>query len=304
MSLPNLSYLKNQTRKNKFGPIWYIIPSTIVVAGVIGYPVIHAVILSFYNYNPLSSSLTFVGIANYVNIFGDSVFHQAILHSVIWTLGVVFFQLIFGLIGAVILNQSFKGRSVVRGLVLIPWATPSVLAALIWMWILDDNYGVLNHLLTQVGLSSLAQAWFSQSVTALPSLMLIDLWQGIPFFAVMLLAAMQSISGDLVEAAKLDGANAFRTFWSIKFPIILPTVLITTMLRIIWTASYADLILIVTQGGPGYASLTIPADAYFTAYSDLNYGGATAMAVVQAVVLFIVVIWYLRLISKQGILEQ
>jgi multiple sugar transport system permease protein len=304
MSLPNLSYPKNQSRKNKFGSFWYIIPAAIVVAGVIGYPIVHAVILSFYDYNPLSSSLKFVGMANYLNIFGDNVFHLAILHSVIWTLGVVFFQLIFGLLGAVILNQSFKGRSVIRGLVLIPWATPSVLAALIWMWILDDNYGVLNHILTQIGLSGLTQAWFSQPNTALPSLILIDLWQGIPFFAVMLLAAMQSISVDLLEAAKLDGANAFRTFWSIKFPIILPTVLITTMLRIIWTASYADLILIITQGGPGYASLTIPADAYFTAYSDLNYGSATAMAVVQAVVLLFIVIWYLRLISKQGILEQ
>jgi multiple sugar transport system permease protein len=297
--------MKHKRRKLNFSrPVWYLLPAAIVVLAVIGYPVVRAVVLSFFNFSPLSQALTFAGISNYVQVLSSRTFGIAALHSVIWTLGIVILQFAFGLLGAVLLNQKFKGRGIVRGLVLIPWATPSVLAAMMWMWILDPNYGVLNDLLSRVGLHSLAQSWFSQPQTALPSLMLIDVWQGIPFFAVMLLAALQTISGDLEEAAKLDGATAWRTFWNVKFPIILPTVLITTLLRIVWTASYMDLIVIITQGGPGYASLTVPADAYYTAYNDLNFGGATTMAVIQAVVLLGVVITYLKILSKQGILEK
>ncbi|MBX6353499.1 MAG: sugar ABC transporter permease [Thermoflavifilum sp.] len=296
--------VKRRHRESGLRSIWYLLPAGVIVALVIGYPVLRAVMLSFFRFSPLGGSVTFVGMHNYVQVLTSRQFGAAALHSVIWTFGVVAFQFVFGLIGAVLLNQKFRGRGIVRGLVLIPWATPSVLAAMMWMWILDANYGVLNDLLTRLGLAFLARPWFSQPHTALPALMLIDVWQGIPFFAVMLLAAMQTIPDDLVEASKLDGATAWKTFWSVKFPIILPTCLITTLLRIVWTASYMDLILIITQGGPGYASLTIPADAYYTAYSDLNFGGATAMAVIQAIVLLGVVMVYLKLLSKQGILDK
>lgn len=293
-----VSFMKN------LRPLWYLAPAGLVVAGVIAYPVIRAIYVSFMNYNPLSSRMTFVGLQNYQQVLSEQSFWIAALHSAIWTFGVVLFQFIFGLSGAVLLNQRFRGKNLIRGLVLIPWATPSVLAAMMWMWILDPNYGVLNAVLNQLGIGRFAQAWFSQPSTALPALMLIDIWQGIPFFAVMILAALQTIPDDLRESAVLDGANNWMVFWKIKFPIVLPTILITTLLRIIWTASYTDLIIIVTQGGPGYASLTIPADAYYTAYSDLNFGNATCMAVLQALVLFVIVLIYLRMLSRQGILDK
>lgn len=280
----------------------YLLPAATVVLLVIGYPLVRAIVVSFFEFNPLSDNMTFAGLSNYATILKDSVFQRAIYNSLVWTFGCVALQTIFGMLGAVLLNQDFKGRGIVRGLTLIPWATPSVLAAMMWMWILDGNYGVLNDLLMKIGIIGQPIPWISLMDTAMPSLMLIDIWQGIPFFAVMVLAAMQTIPGDLVEAAKLDGASPWKTFWLVKFPIILPTLLITIVLRLVWTASYMDLMLVITQGGPAYSTLTIPLSAYFKAYSELKFGQATAMAVIQAVALFGVVLVYLRILAKQGVL--
>lgn len=283
--------------------LFYIAPAGLVVLAVIGYPILHAMLLSLYQYNPLnqSASLPFVGFSNYAYALARPSFRQAAAVSGEWIVGVVALQFLLGLAGAVVLNQPFRGRGLVRGLVLIPWATPSVLAALMWMWILDGNYGVLNDLLHRVGLGALAQPWLSIPQTALGSLMMIDVWQGIPFFAVMLLAAMQTIPHDMIEAARLDRASVWKIFWRIKMPLMAPTVLITTLLRIVWTASYMDLILIITQGGPGNATMTVPADAYYTAYTNFSFGQADAMAVLQAAVLFAVVLIYLRVLRRLGV---
>jgi multiple sugar transport system permease protein len=289
--------------RRRWLPLWFLLPVGLVVGAVIGYPVVRALILSLFSYNPLSGATEYVGLQNYTTVLADPVFRGAALRTVIWTFGVVIAQFLFGLLGAVLLNQSFPGRGLVRGLVLIPWATPSVLAAMMWLWLLDSNYGVINDLLGRIGLGALAYAWFSLPTTALPALMLIDFWQGVPFFAVMLLAALQTIPSDIIEAAVLDGGNRWQIFWRITFPLLLPTVLITTLLRVIWTASYIDLILIITQGGPGIATLTVPAYAYYAAYSDFAFGKATAAAVLQAVVLLVIVIVYLRLLSRKGALE-
>jgi multiple sugar transport system permease protein len=299
--MPTVKKTKRAANLSKY---LYLLPAAIIVVGVIGFPVLRAVMQSLYQYNPLGGPMSFVGLGNYVKLFQDRVFLQSIWNSVIWIFGCVSFQFIFGLLGAVLLNQNFKGRGLVRGLTLIPWATPSVLAAMMWMWILDGNYGVFNDLLMKIGLISLPIPWISQIHTAMASLMLIDVWQGIPYFAVMLLAAMQTVPGDLLEAAKLDGASPWKAFWKVVFPIMLPTIMITTILRIVWTASYMDLMMVVTQGGPAYSTLTIPAAAYYRAYSDLKFGEATAMAVIQALLLLVVVAIYLRLLAKQGILDN
>ncbi|WP_240986502.1 carbohydrate ABC transporter permease [Acididesulfobacillus acetoxydans] len=308
MNTANPIIPKGRSGKGKLYKYWYpyfyLLPAAVVVITIIGYPVVRAVVTSLFHDNPLNPKMTFVGFSNYVSVLEDHVFHVAVLNSLIWIFGIVLFQFGLGMIGALLLNEKFRGRGVVRGLVLIPWATPSVLAAMMWIWILDANHGVVNDLLTRMGLSFLSQPWFSQPHTALPALMLIDIWQGVPFFAVMILAALQTIPEDLVEASFLDGATAWNTFWQVKFPIILPTVLITTLLRIVWTASYMDLILVITQGGPGYATLTVPAYAYYMAYSDLNFGGATATAVLQGLALLGVVLVYLKILTKQGILEK
>jgi len=277
-------------------------PALLIIFGFILYPAFNAVWLSLTSTNLLNlSAQTFVGLDNFVAMLGSSEFHVALRNSVVWTFGNVAMQLFFGMIGALLLNQAIKGRGLIRGLVLLPWATPSVLVALMWMWILDPNLGILNETLQGLGLQDTPVAWLADPSTALPTLMFIDIWQGIPFFAVMLLAALQAVPAELTEAARIDGANAWKNYWHIVLPLIMPTVLITSILRLIWTANYFDLILILTNGGPANASLTIPLHAYQTAYRGFDFGGAAALGVTQALALMGLVIVYMRLTRRAEI---
>jgi len=274
-------------------------PAIIVISGMILYPAINALWLSVTSTNLLNTAQQqFIGFENFVEAFTSPEFFTALRNSAVWTVGNVFFQVVLGMIGALILNSKIRARGAIRGLVLVPWATPSVLVALMWMWMLDPNLGIINHLLQAVGLQQEAHAWLADPATALPTLMMVDIWQGVPFFAVMILAALQGVPGELLEAAKIDGANAWQTFWRVVLPLIMPTLLITTILRLIWTANYFDLILILTNGGPANSTLTLPLFAYHTAYRGFDFGLAAALGVVQACILAVLVVFYIRQIRK------
>jgi multiple sugar transport system permease protein len=277
-------------------------PALLVLGGFIVYPAVNALYLSLTSTNLLNlKAQSFVGFDNFFRIFGDPTFLVSLRNSVLWTFGAVVFQLGLGMVGALMLNQSFRARGLIRGLVLLPWATPSILIALMWMWILDPNQGILNHLLNIIGLAPTPITWLAGQDTALPTLIFIDVWQGIPFFAIMLLAAMQAVPPELLEAAKIDGANGWNSFWHVVLPLIMPTVLITVTLRLIWTANYFDLILILTNGGPANASLTLPLDAYQTAYRGMDFGTGAALSVAQAALLMILVLIYMRQVRKSEI---
>lgn len=286
-------------------PLLLLSPALVLLLGIVAYPIARALWLSVHRLEILRPDLSqYVGLDNYRNLFHDAVMRIALQNSGVWVAGVVLFQFLGGLVGAVLLNRQFAGRAVVRGLALIPWATPSVLVALMWTWMLDGNYGLINDLLVKSGLLSRFQPWLAQPGTALPAVMLADIWQGIPFFAVMLLAALQAIPEDLFEAARIDGASAWRVFRHVTLPLLLPTVLITTMLRMIWTANYMDLIMVMTGGGPGYSSLTLPLHAYYTAYKRLDFGYGSTIAIVQVAVLAAAIVLYLRqLRANQGMVQ-
>jgi multiple sugar transport system permease protein len=275
-------------------------PALLILCGFMIYPAINAVYIAFTSTNLLNlKAQTFIGLDNFARMIADPTLITALVNSLWWTFGAVSFQLLLGMIGALALNQNIKLRGLIRGLVLLPWATPSVLIALMWMWILDPNLGIANRVLNLFGVAS--QAFLASVDTALPTLIFIDIWFGIPFFAVMILAALQSVPHDLVEAARIDGANAWQTFWRVVLPLIMPAVLITTTLRLIWTANFFDLILILTNGGPASASLTLPLYAYQTSYRGMNFGLGAALAVAQAALLAILVVLYMRQVRKSDI---
>jgi multiple sugar transport system permease protein len=280
-------------------------PALVLLLGIVAYPIARAVWLSFHRLEILRPDLSqFVGFAHYRDLFADPVLRIALANSGAWVAGVVCFQFVGGLIGALILNQRFPGRAAVRGLALIPWATPSVLVALMWTWMLDGNYGLINDLLVKAHVLSRFQPWLAQPWTALPAVMLADVWQGVPFFAVMLLAALQAIPEDLFEAARIDGASAWRVLRHVTLPLLLPTILLTVMLRVIWTANYMDLIMVMTGGGPGYSSLTVPLHAYYTAYKRLDFGSGATIAIVQVLVLAGVIALYLRQLRRNEVMVQ
>lgn len=274
-------------------------PAILMVSSFILYPAANAIWLAFTSTNLLNiKAQQFIGLDNFKNIFADPNFFAALKHSAIWVIGCVAAQLTLGTIGALILNQKFKARGIARGLVLVPWATPSILVSLMWAWMLDPSLGIINSLLHRFHLQGLPFNWLGTPQTALPTLMAIDVWQGVPFFAVMILAALQGVPGEVLEAAKVDGANAWKTFWRVILPIIAPAVMITTVLRMIWTANYMDLILQLTNGGPINASLTMPLYSYQSGYKGFEFGKSAAIALIQSLILAVLVIVYVRQLKK------
>lgn len=275
-------------------------PALILVAGFVLFPAVNALWLSLTETNLLNTSRQkFVGFHNFQAAFTSDTFWLSLLNLLIWVVGCVGGQLVLGMIGAILLNQKLRGRAVIRGAVLVPWATASILVSLMWLWMLNPNFGIINHFLQMVGLLSGPKDWLGDPATALPTLILIDVWQGVPFFAVMLLAALQSVPKELLEAAKIDGAGPWQSFWRVTLRYIMPTVLITVVLRAVWSANYFDLILVVTNGGPADATLTLPLFAYQTAYQQFDFGLAAALGITQAAILAVPVIAYVRQVLKK-----
>lgn len=277
----------------------YLAPAILLVGVFAGYPLVRSVWFAFNEVNPFRGVVGFVGLDNFIDVVTEPSFPTFARNTAVWTFGAVGLQLLVGLVGAHLLNAKFKLRGVYRGLAMIPWATPSVLVALMWIWILDPNHGVLNSFLQNIGLIDRPIAFLSESSTALPTLILVDVWQGVPLFAVMILAALQGVAPELREAASMDGCGPLKTFRHVVLPAILPTIIITTLLRLIWTANYVDLALIMTGGGPGRSSTTLALESYVTAYKATDFGMGASYAVLQAVVLSIFVVMYIRLTAKK-----
>lgn len=280
-------------------------PALIMIVVFVLYPAINAVKLSFTDTNLLNvNAQQFVGFANFKSIFTQSDFYVALRHTLIWTVGCVGGQLVLGMIGALALNQRIRARGAVRGIVLLPWATSSVLVSLMWGWMLDPNFGIINRLLQLIGLQDPTNptAWLASPDTALATLMVVDIWAGVPFFVVMILASLQGVPGELLEATRVDGASAWQAFWRVVLPLIAPAVLITTVLRIIWTSNYFDLIVVLTNGGPVNATLTLPLFSYQTAYGSFDFGKATAISMVQSAILAVLAIWYVLRVRKRELL--
>lgn len=292
--------LRHLNEKERFAPFLLLGPALLLMLLIVAYPLFQALRLSLFDASLLRPDRArFVGLTNYLNVLRDPLFLRSLLNSTIWVVGCVTLQFTIGMLGALLLNREFPGRGLVRGLSLIPWATSGVLVSLMWTWMLDGNYGVINDILVRLGLISQYRPWLALPIS-LGGVIAANVWQGAPFFAVMLLAAMQSVPQELYEAARIDGAGRFQQFRSVTIPLIMPTIVITTMLRIVWTANYMDLVFVMTGGGPGNASIILPVLSYITAYKKLKVGEATAMAVLQAILLIITLFVYLRLVNRKG----
>lgn len=274
-------------------PYGFLLPALVLTALVILYPVVQTVWYSVQDYILYApDDARFVGFRNYAAALRDEVFWISLGHSAVWVGGIVFAQLVLGLATALLLNQSFWWRGIARALVIIPWALPSVIIGLMWTWIYDYNTGVLNDLLIRMGVIAQPFPWLASPATALGCVMLALVWQGFPFFAVMILAGLQTVPRELYEAAEIDGATAFRQFVHITAPGIAGIVATAVLLRIIWVANSLDVILVMTGGGPGYATHTLPLYAFLRAYSGMEFGSAAALALLLTVLLLAIVWLY------------
>lgn len=297
-SPPRVRSARRRGRNRPWEPYILLAPAILLILVFAGYPLLRSVWMAFTEVSPFAGTMTFVGLDNFRAIVADPEFPGYLGRTAFWVFGAVGLQFLCGLILALLVNTTFPLRGVYRGLMMVPWATPSVLVALMWKWLLDPNNGIVNKTLRGLGIIDQPIEFLSNGATALPTLIVVDVWQGIPLFAVMILAALQGVSGDLKEAAATDGCGPVGVFRHVVLPAILPTILITSLLRIIWTANYIDLIFILTGGGPGISSTTLALQSYLTAYKSTDFGQGAAYSVLQAVLLVVFVVMYLMLTKR------
>ena len=285
--------------KGKIYPYILVAPALIARGVILLYPMLTGLFLSFQNRvltRPLENG--WIGLQNYINMFQDDVFWISIVKTFWWVVASVGFQLILGMATALLLNEKFPGRALARGLILIPWVMPSVVSGLMWAWIFDGTYGLANDVLMKLGLIDQFIPFLGDSKTAFPVVIFTNIWKGFPFFAISFLAGLQSISSDLYEAAEIDGAGKWRRFLTVTIPGLKPVIITTTVLRLIWTANTTDLIFTMTTGGPGYSTHVLALYTYLTAWTDLDFGYSSAMAIFLMLVLLIFIGIYMKLINK------
>lgn len=237
----------------------------------------------------------FIGFNNYLKIAKDPVFREALWNSFRWVAAEVGLQMVFGLGLALILKKKFKGCGLFRAILFLPWALSGVLVSMLWSMMYYENVGVLNDLLQRLGVISKAVAWTGNKNTAFWSLVIAELWRGIPFFSIMLLASLQSVPDDLYEACRVDGGSPVQGFFYITLPYIKETLVLTTLLRSIWEFNSVDLILNLTGGGPVHKTTTLAVYLANTARKDGNFGYGSALAVISFFILLCFAASYLKL---------
>jgi multiple sugar transport system permease protein len=292
-------------RKTDLFPYTLLTPALTATILIIFFPIVQTAIMSLFNYVIWKPKDTrFIGLGNYLQALTDEVFWISLKNTLYWIAGVILLQLLLGFATAMLLNREFKWRGLARSLILIPWVTPSVITALMWRWMYDGNNGVINDLLVRIGLLNSYFPWLANSTTALPAIMVALMWQGFPFFAIMILAGLQAIPGTLYEAAEVDGASKLQMFTRITLPMLTPILFTSILLRIIWVANSMDVIFVMTGGGPGYATHTLPVFAFIRAYKGLDFGYASTIAIFLTLLLIAIVAGYvIRVLRSQEALR-
>jgi multiple sugar transport system permease protein len=294
---------RRRPRRERWTPYLLIAPAGLLVAVFLVYPIGSVVYYSLYDYNvtkPWSNG--FVGLDNYVTMASDSLFWRSLVFTGQWVFVEVGLQLVFGLALALVINETFVGRAAGRALVFAPWAVSGVLTTTIWLLIYNPTTG-FGRYLADAGIGSYGTSPLAEPGSAFWAVVVAELWRGIPFFAILILADLQSISRDLYEAAEVDGAGRFRRFWSITLPHLRTAIIISTLLRVVWEFNNVDLLYTLTGGGPGNATMTLPLYVARLAIDakEFGYGSALTMAAFVILALFSVTyLWLVRMGKDQN----
>ncbi|WP_026618682.1 multiple sugar transport system permease protein [Ensifer sp. WSM1721] len=262
-------------------PYLYTAPALILIVTVMLVPLVLGVSYAFRDVqllNPFSGA--FIGLDHFRALSEDDAFFRSLRNTLWWTGASVLLQFAFGLILALLLDKPFHGRAIAQALVFLPWAVPSFLAGLNWAWLFNPVVGPLPHWFYALGIMSQPANILSDPQLAMWGPIVANIWWGIPFFAITLLAALQAIPRDLYEAASIDGAGAFQRFLSITLPFLAPTIAITILLRTVWISNFADLIIVMTNGGPADRTQIVASYIFTQAFKRLDFGYASAVALV------------------------
>jgi len=274
---------------------WFlIVPAVLVVFLVIGYPLAQVLVYSVLKYKLDGvTPPSFVGLGNYLFILTDSDFWRAVLNTLIFSFFSVTLEGILGLVVALVANSKFKGRSLLRVAILIPWAIPTVVSSKIWAWMFNDIYGVVNVLLTNFHIIPQKIAFLATPLTAMPVIIAVDVWKTTPFMALLLLAGLGLIPSDLYEAAAIDGANAVRIFFSVTLPLLTPTLLVALIFRTLDALRVFDIFYIMVGGQGNMATMAIYNQQWLVSFLDAGIGSAASVIILIVIMVFVVL--YTRL---------
>ena len=285
-------------RRNIF-PYLVIAPTTLYLLIFTVLPLLNEVHLSFTNaelVNPNGGDA--VGLNNYARLLGSEKFWNSLLITLLYTLITVLFAVGLGSVGAILMNTKFKGLALVRALVTVPWAIPTVASALIFGWIYDSESGVLNKATQLLGLGR--HGWLDHTQTALLSVLVATIWAVFPIVLLVVLASLQSVPRELQEATWLDGAGSFQSFRAVTLPHIMPTVAIMTLLMTIWSIRRFEIIYLLTGGGPLDSTNTLVVNVYRTAFQNQQLGRAAAIGVLGLLLSLVITVIYFAIERRQS----
>ena len=273
-----------------------LLPTLILLSLFIAYPFVKGVWISMTSAT-VGNPGEFVGLKNFVKVFGDSIFRSATYNTFVYTAVATVGKLALGMWLALLLNRHFRGKRLVRASMLLPFIIPTVLSTLAWKWMFDPTFSVLNWTLYHAGIIQTRIGWLTDPVLALGSVIIVNIWRGMPFYAISLLAGLQTVSPELHEAAAIDGANAWQRFWRITWPLVLPVTMVVTLFSVIQTFADFQLVYALTGGGPANSTHLFATYAYQIGIITGLLGEGAAASLAMFPMLFVIVIiqlWYIR----------
>jgi multiple sugar transport system permease protein len=273
----------------------FVLPALIVLALLTAYPIAYTGLLSVTD-----TQGDFVGLKNFQAVLGARATPQAFLNTLWWVGGSIVFQVLLGTLTAILLNQTFRGRAVVRSVTLIPWVVPGIVAATTWAWMFHTEFGIINYMLTAPGIIPEPVGWLTNSNTVLPVMIAINVWKLFPFVAIMVLAGLQSIPNDLYEAARVDGASFWEEVRYVMLPGVRPVIVAVTLLLVIWGLNSITIIYAITRGGPANKTLITPIQIFRLAFESVRLNQAAALSVMFFTVVIVIVIIYIRSLANES----
>lgn len=277
-----------------------VIPSLVLLGGIILYPIVDNFVISLYKYDLTKPWFRpFVGVGNYKDLLHNAEFWTSVGRAAYFTVASVSLEVVLGLAIALFLNMQFPGRGVLKALIILPWAVPTVVSAIMWKWIFDANYGALNGLLLQLGVIQQYQAWLTRPMTAMNLIVAADVWHQTPFVVFIFLASLTTIPDTLYEAARVDGASALRSLQRITLPLLRPAFLIVLVVRTMEAFRVFDLVYVMTGGGPANATQVITYYTYVSTFSYLHLGDGAAQSFLVSTFILILSVVYIRLLGSK-----
>ncbi len=277
--------------------ILLLVPALAIIGGVLLFPLIEAFRISFTSLNLIGFKGKFVGLKNYLIIFRSTAYQQVLINTLLISVTTVALRFAAGMGLALIINRAFRGRTIVRGLLVLPWLIPSVVVGLLWAWLFDSDIGIVNYVLVALGVIPVNLSWLAENVLAKIAVIIAFTWAGTPFIMMVMLAGLQTIPSEINESAAIDGAGKFSVFRFITLPFLRPLIAINTLLSIVYIFQNFAIIYMLTKGGPGYATEIFSLFVYETAFNSGRLGRASAIGVTWMLLLLGFSIVYVRLIA-------